>query len=489
MSVELPLLPPNQNLDNSSLFAHMTKLQDCYLVPILPESGKYEINKRFGLKLFMDLGTGQKVDGLHWSEKQQSLFMASGGEQYKTTDRFGANKTDITGVGLTAGEDVEYAETVRAGDWVLLIADGGQLKHVGAVGDVANVVNTGSAIIPNQVPSVAVLDGFVIIFGKESNEFFFSYPFQYDRFDVGDAYTAEMAVDDILNIKVIDRRLNIFGKSSIETWYNAGQAGDPFVRRLSGVFHGNGLYAEKILSVLTFQGRDAAYFLDKNRKLVKLEGNSAVEVGTSYDRFIQSLDRISDGYSSVITAGNKVLFSMTFPQEKLTLIYDPEVGCFYEWGSYNENTAQYNIFTGGKSVYCREWNKHLIGSNTDGKIYEISPDYSTDNGNTIRAYMETGHINFGDMSRIKGSSGLKIALKRGVGKEGNVHATPFLRHRKMDNGRFWGNFRSISLGKQGDTALIRQVYRQGGAFFTRKHQIVMPDAAPVAISGMWEEVY
>lgn len=489
MNVELPLLPPNQNLDNSSLFSYMTKLQDCFLVPISPQAGMYEIRKRFGLTEFMDLGTSQRIDGLHWSEKQQSLFMASGGNQYKTTDRTGATKTDISGVGLDSGEDVTYAETVKAGNWVLIIADGGALKSVGATGNVANVVNAGSASIPTNVPGVAVLDGYVVIFGKDGNAFNFSYPFDFERFDTGDAYTAEMAVDNILNILVIDRRLNIFGKSSIETWYNGGQAGDPFVRRLSGVFHGNGLYAEKILSVVTHNGTEAAYFLDKNRKLVKLEGNGTVEVGTSYDRYIQSLSRISDGYSSMITAGNKVLLAMTFPQEDKTIVYDPDVNCFYEWGQYDSVDADYDIFDGGKSVYCREWNKHLIGSNTTGKIYEISPDYYTDAGTTIRAYMETGHINYGDSSKIKGSSGMKIHMKRGIGREENVYSDPYLLHRKMDNGKTWGNYRRVSLGALGDTQTVKQVYRQGGSFYTRKHQFVMPDSAPVAIAGIWEGIY
>lgn len=482
---EVEIKQPYANVDSVSLTSHLSLLQDAYM----NEFGG--VVKRFGTKQFVDLQTNRKIDGMFWSETKGVLIVVSDGQVFKINDKFGTI-TNLTGTDAPiSGRNVTFCEIFNGSTLYLFMANGNGLIFTDYTAATQKVSasstppQTGSLTIPDNITHVVNFNNYIVFNVENSNSWFFSNPNLPFKYDVSDSYDTEKSPDPVNAIAVVNNRLLLCGKSTIEPWHNVGQAGDPLLRSLKTSFVDLGVIAPYSISVIN---ESAMFMLDKNNRVTLIYGAEAKVVSKPYDRIIQNYSAVSDAVSFTINLAGKSFYLISFPQQKKTLAYDIELDVWSEWGSWNETSSQYEMFNGNCSQYANNWNMTLIGG-LDGKVYSISEKYKNDNGTTIRASIITGHINWGTDAIIKNSKKLVARIKTGEGKYNDEHNPPYFLIRKKDDGKQnWSNFKKISLGKIGRTEFTKTLYHRGGRYRSRQYEVVMPDDASFVIADLWEDI-
>ncbi len=90
---------------------------------------------------------------------------------------------------------------------------------------------------------------------------------------------------------------------------------------------------------------------------------------------------VSDAWGYCYTDKGHEFYVLTFPSENATWVYDATTGMCHERSRYTGDPYAVNRHIGNAYVYA--WGKHFVGSYLDGKIYEMSEEYLTDNGDPI----------------------------------------------------------------------------------------------------------
>lgn len=444
--------------------------------------------KRGGYKLFCDTGTDEKVDGNYHSDNENTSIYVSNGSTFKG-DRFG-DKVDLTGDKLTVGTRVSFSEIKSSGTNYLFMVNNSLpvFTNFTAATQILSASSTpaltGSGTPPSNCTHLIKFSSYVIGNTVGSEAWKFSYPGNPFRFDSADSYD-HTDQQNVLGIYKGNNHFLIAGRSQLEVWTNSRTPTDPFLSPIKATFSQSGLGSEYAVSVLD---GNKMIILDKNRRIVMIEGNSFVNMGLSINKELQNLSTVADANAFSISIDGRDFYLISFPQEKRTFVYDHIVNAWYEWSYWDESTSSYGIFRANNFAFAPKWDKNLIGDISNGKIYEMDSDYYTDDGAVINAEIITGHINYGSDAVLKKPRRVIARIKRGVGKEGALYSAGRMLIRHRDNGQSeWSNFKDIDLGARGDTEFRVVLYQQSGQYYTRQYHLKMPDPTKFVLSGVWEE--
>jgi hypothetical protein len=469
--VPLPITGPAfQNADEITLSKFSAALIDGY-VDALGNS-----IRRPGLLSFFDVATDLAIDGLYYWKRQSVVIVVSGGNVYKVTQA--GVITDLTGDNLIAGTRVSFAFNGT----YLVMANGGRMVYTDGT---ANTAFIGDGDAPTAVTHVAFLDTYILCNNVNTGKFHWS--------DVGTALnwsalsfaTAEGSPDYVIALYVAWREVMLFGEESTEVWFNDGTT--PFARLSQGYTEGGCGAAYSV------QFADNTWFyLDDNRRVVRLVGRTPKIMSGPYDKVIQKLTTISDAIGNIINIEGQAFYVITFPSDNLTLAYNYKDESWSQWGYWNESTVEHDCWIGNDHVFISDWAVHLVGSRVDGKVYKMSHDYYDDAGNTVRKLRRTGHIDHDTFQR-KRSREIILKLKRGVGKTDNLDpndefSMPYATIKWRDNGNsVWKKERAIPLNRIGDTEFIHRM-RAMGVYKTRQYEIVVTDKTDFILVGGEEDV-
>jgi len=467
----LSLEKPNKNVDSSSLTGSFDTIQDGYIDEMAA------IHSRPGLEVLFDVETDTQIDGLFWSNAMSMLFIVSAERIF--VKREGAAITDVTGAGLNRGTKVTFAEAKIGAKTYMFMANGGRIVYTDGLLDTEYIVDEAC---PLEVTHVAFVDAYLIANSLDTSSWYYSTPNNPLEWSVTQSYDAEMKIDNIEGLLVANKTIYLLGKDSIEQWQTQPVGADPF-RRLVSSSIDSGVFSPYAVSLSN--GR--LVFLDKRRRLVMMEGNALRPLSMAYDKVLQNIEYANDAAVDSISIDGRNFFMLTFPSAKKTFVYDETVGAWYEWGRWNGD--RYLDFIASNYTHARDWNLHLMASKSTGKIYQLSSDYHTDDEEPIRTRLLTGHVNYGSDMTLKSSKGFVLRIKRGVGKYKDKYKKPYLLVRKRDNNKSqFGPYKKVDLGAIGENSIRKAVYRRGGKYFSRQYEIVLPDSAPLVISGAWENV-
>jgi hypothetical protein len=170
--------------------------------------------------------------------------------------------------------------------------------------------------------------------------------------------------------------------------------------------------------------------------------------------------------------------------------------------------ASYNGIQAGFSVpstpppfgfYCN--NVPFVGTSTGYMNYPASPLLITSAGHGMSngdVAIITGTINYngsypvtvvdGNNFTINATYVLDEASSMIIKTLAYVDVEPTMRIRKRDNGKGWSNWQDVGLGLEGDTTLHAKAFSRGGTYFTRQYEVMFSDNAPLALSGIWENI-
>lgn len=156
--------------------------------------------------------------------------------------------------------------------------------------------------------------------------------------------------DTLKGIIVNNLNFYLFGKRVLETWTDAGVAGNPF-RRINGQVFDLGCAATHSIAQATGPGgSDITVFLSSDTKgsldIVLLgQGNAQSIANKSIQGFLADNVRTSqDAIGFMYREENDLYYQITFPTDNLTLVYDFERGEWHQREDLEGNRHRANCF-------------------------------------------------------------------------------------------------------------------------------------------------
>lgn len=459
----------SRTIDESGLPDAMgARLVDGY-VDTIQGMQQPNIRKRLGLTLFSDLGTSLPVDGLYWWDAKGVAIAVSGGRIFKISSSDG-NMTDVTGDELSVIGHATFADNGT----YLVIASGGRMVTYDNSTTTALMAD---ADAPTAVTHLGFLDRYILANSANTSRFYWSDVNAPLNWTSTSFANPESKPDIILSLNVGWREITLFGRESVEVWYNDGT--NPF-SRLEGAYIERGCAAA--YSVANAGG--VWMWLDNERRVTMLEGRSPRLVSGPYDGMIRNVASVSDAYANFISIGGHAFYLLTFPSVDMTVAYDLTTGSWAEWGYWDSTVGQHKAWLGKSHCYATRWQYHLVGDRTTGKIYRLDPSSFLDGGSPIRTVLRTGQITHGTLAD-KISSELIIRCKRGVGGVGDDEPCAEIRWR--NDGKDWTEIKRVGLGKIGDREIVRRLHRLG-MYRTRQYEVIHSADTELIVSDLEETV-
>lgn len=431
--VDIPISgPAYRNIEETSVpSAASVLVMDAYI----NEFGQTE--RRPGLSTYADLGTGSGIDGLFWWDEASKVIAVSNGRIFSIVDTSPPTVTDVTGDALRIGTPVTVAS---GGSGSLILANGGRMVRYLNVGTTAYIAD---ADAPTEVSHVAYLDGYILALKSGTGQFMFSNLNDPTNWLLSSVATAEGNPDILVAMGVFQRELYLWGRNTLEIWYNDGTT--PF-SRLPGVYIERGCSAPYSIVPAVSSIANAWFWIDQDRRFVRLNNRSVEAVSVPFDRQLANLSTVADCRGFLMQAGTEPLYVLTCPTDQRTFVYNLLRNDWSEWGYWDAVSAVYRQYRGQAACYARAWNKHLVGDHTNGLIYTASRSVFQDAGNPMRTFRRTAEFDYDTYERKRSQQAI-YHCQRGLGTDTTA---PQFFVRKNKDGKGWGNEQFYSLGAVGD---------------------------------------
>jgi hypothetical protein len=273
-----------------------------------------------------------------------------------------------------------------------------------------------------------------------------------------------------------------WGSRCLEVWLNDGVT--PFTP-IPGALAEVGLEAPYSVC-RTENTLFALCVLDGKRVVVRMQGRQPVIISEPIANILCEMDTVSDAIGDLVNVDGIAIYLLSFPSANQTWSYDHKNDVWSRWG-YNTGDADIrDRFIGQHSCFCKTWNKYLIQSRIDGKIYQFSRTVYDPTVETVLPYRRTGHV-----SPICVGTSLTTARRKRndqfyVKAKPGLTPDPRLLMRYRDDGRNeWSRWVELNF----DESMIERLTRQG-TFRTRQYEFRIPegkDTVLVSAGGIfWE---
>jgi hypothetical protein len=325
---------------------------------------------------------------------------------------------------------------------------------------------------------VAYIDGFMVYVAKTGAVFFASEYFQDTTGAYVDAGTIDplnfdVAIglpDDLLRAIVDHRQIFLFGKESIEIWYNAGTGGFPFLREQNGLIEaGCGAPLSPI------KADNTLWWFDDKRIARRLADLTPQRVSThAIEQRWQDYAVVDDAFSMSYYHEGHLFWALTFPTEEATWEYDISVGEWHERSS--RLTGIDKAWRVSAQIWC--YGENIVGDSRTGKLGKIDPKVFTEWGDMLR--MEWTYPNVYANGRRAFHKRLQIEFEAGVGLTTGQGSDPQVLLYVSDNGGV--SFTALptrSMGRIGQYR-YRSIWNRLGSSDDRVYKAAVSD--PVAVT-------
>lgn len=320
---------------------------------------RYAIHADPGLDEFVDLNQSE-IRG-HFKIGNQ-LYVVGGETLYKVTS--GGGTTEI---GTIAGQRpiIAAVNTNATAPQAAIVSDTIVYE---LQADVLQVYQ--DADLRSGIHSVDFMDGF-LIFGTQTGVFQITGSND-TTIAALDFASAEGRPDPGVRVFVYDRRLWYFGEQTTEIWINTGNETFPFER--DSAFIERGCLSK--YSVVAFDNTLA--FVDDVGRVVKLAGYTPQVISTpEVERDIRrtmAAQRADEIEGFVWNDAGHEFYVLSGPD--WTWVFDAATSLWHQKRSHLSD--RWIIRS-----YIRAFNKHIVGSNDDGVLYEMSFDYRDEDGDPL----------------------------------------------------------------------------------------------------------
>jgi hypothetical protein len=284
--------------------------------------------------------------------------------------------------------------------------------------------------------------------------------------------------DDLVSIIVDRREVYLLGEMSSEVWINSGGVPFPFTR-IPGTSTQQGIAAQYSMARM---GNSFAYVSKNNRgeaMIVRMNGYFPERISTHAVETTLVNQNVSDALAWTYQLEGHEVYVVTFPsvgENGLTWAYDQTTGLWHKWLYRNPQ----NQFERHRGNCCAFFNQQvLVGDYENGKIYQLSRNFYTDDGAPIRRIRRAPHIT-SDLQRQYFHE-LQIQFQPGVGLSTGQGEDPKAMLRwSSDGGSTWSNEYWTSIGKQGKYN-NRAIWRRLGWARDRVFEVSISDPVKAVI--------
>lgn len=356
------LIPINLAAESYQSRSHLSSSQRLYncFSENTPLSSPLKLPAIFNIPapdLWVDLENNNDIYG--FVIMNQILYVVCGISLYSVT--VGKNVTKL-GDMATAPAPVEITEN---GLQITVLTNSGISYYYDLASDTFDQITD-----PNYqlASSMTTIDGYTVFSVRDSGEFFISNNRDTRVYDGDDFLNAEALSDNIIKLIAFNRQLFIFGEDSVEIWYNSGVGTPPF-QRVDGTLIENGCIAKNSI----YKDSTGIYFLGDDNIIYHTTSYNPQRISTfGIEYQISKMNYVQDAIGFTYTQSGHKFYSLTFPSENRTFVFDTSTSLWHERGSFNQNqSSQVNW----SCLYGINFNNlTLVNSLEAGKIYFLNQD-------------------------------------------------------------------------------------------------------------------
>jgi hypothetical protein len=284
--------------------------------------------------------------------------------------------------------------------------------------------------------------------------------------------------DDLVSIIVDRREVYLLGEMSSEVWINSGAVPFPFTR-IPGTSTQQGIAAQYSMSRM---GNSFAYVSKNNRgeaMIVRMNGYFPERISTHAVETTLVNQNVSNAIAWTYQLEGHEVYVVTFPAigtNGLTWAFDNTTGLWHKW-LYRNNQNEFERHRGNCCAFFNQ--QVLVGDYENGKIYQLSRNLYTDDGQPIRRIRRAPHITT-DLQRQYFHE-LQIQFQPGVGLSTGQGDDPQAMLRwSNDGGSTWSNEYWTTIGKQGKY-LNRAIWRRLGFSRDKVFEVSISDPVKAVI--------
>lgn len=396
-----------------------------------------------GLEEWVDLGTNAIIRGL-WTDG--TLLHAVSGSDYFTVTA-GGTATDRGDLDTSTG-----LVSMASSPTEIMTVDGtsGYIYNIAA--DTLTKITDGD--FPTS-DTVSFLDGYFIVNKQDTGRFHISSLNAGTAWGATDFATAEGDPDNLVAVKVSNRRLWLFGKDTIEIWRNTGASAFP-IERIEGSFIEVGLGSKDALA----KGDNDLFWLGNNKYgkdvIFRAFSHEAQIISTrAVEWQLSQYGTTSDATCFVYRQEGHTFAEFTFPSANKTWVYDAASSKSYGKPMWHERSSRYDIndllSDGRHRITSHVFfnGDHIVGDFDNGKLYKLKTDVFTEDGEEIKRTRRSPFIHESQRKIFFGD--VQVMFEPGVGLTSGQGSDPVasLRH-SNDGGNTWSRRRNRSIGKKGE---------------------------------------
>jgi hypothetical protein len=459
---------PYYNADQIANSIEPDDIFNCYFDQS-PEIG-LTMRRRPGLSEFANLATGSRGQGIYEWEAKGIVLAVSNGRTYRLEEN--GTFADITTAVLNSEIPVKFAAGSKLDGTPWLYMANGKLVYSD---DGADTMYPTDANTPSTADHVVYLNLRFLANRPGTNQFLFTDTdpgtgaLEPDYWSSSDnPLTCEARGDDLAAMTEFLQEIYNWGTESQEVWQDDGSPFAPIPQAASRI----GIEAPHSI-IQADNTLFALCVVDGIRTVVKMAGRTPQIVSNPIENVLSDYGTVSDAIGSLISVGGVHIYLLQLPSAGKTWAYDIKSDVWSPWGTWDEATGTMGQFIGQHSCYVKSWNKHLIMSKTDGKIYEFDRTVYEDDENLVKTYRRTAWEEH-DTGARKRIPRLRIKIKTGA----TVTGAAFLRWAD-DGAEEWSPYMELSLHPKGKRNFIIDL-PQMGIYNSRRYEISITDDADLA---------
>lgn len=408
-----------------------------------------------GLKAWSNVGDGP-IRGM--VEHKGALWVVSGSELYEV-DR---SKTAT----LISGTIPENGAVIMASNGThVVIATTTKLVYASSTQPV-------SGLPIGNVNGIAYQDGYFVYSQRGQERFYISGIDDATTINALDFSTADALPDDLKGCVSDQRQLWLFGQDTVEIWDNTGNASFPF-QRSAGGFVERG--CESGLSIAKADG--SVFWLGDDLRVYAAAGYQPQAISTpQIDKWLQAREATNTARAFVYRQEGHTFYCLNFQDG--SVCFDISTGLWH-----TRKTQTLNRWRA--DTHADIFGLDLVGSISDGDIFELDLDTYQDDGNEIERIAVAPPLHNGDDPVFVGS--LSIDMETGLGNADEDDPVVMLDWTD-DGGVTYSNEFHRKAGKIGERFYRVRFNRLGRAIRQRSHRIKISDPVKVAITGAYAEL-
>lgn len=358
---------------------------------------RHFIMKRCGSSQVISSVAASNVRGMHYWADQGKLYYCVGRSVYVYDVSAGTSVT-LTDVFVTSSGEVGFTEFLYIDGTTKIVAtDGTAVSGIITIDSSNTVVTSADADLPAHLPYPIFLDGYLFICKTNSADLYNSDQDDPLSWVVGTFISAEMEPDLVVRVAKLNNYIIVFGRESIEYFWDAANAApdSPLQRndtpvKVNSYLGGFSIYGNSVY----FIGQD----MNGQPDVFVLKDFKIESIGTpSISRYLNVAgDDISSWQGAIVSVQGHTFYLINAGSSK-TWAIDVDTSLITRWAFQNNSTFDIRK-TSSVTSSSRSRSFFALDDGTS-TIYRFNEELYQDNGVNYTVVVTTEASDFGTLNR------------------------------------------------------------------------------------------